>query len=51
MLDHKPVDGTGDTLSDADRLAWLEIIFSIVKIFYALVSQDLPEYFEVGFLI
>lgn len=51
MLEHKPVDGTGDSLSHEDRLAWLEIIFSIVKIFYSLVSQDLPEYFEVGFLI
>lgn len=50
MLEHKPVEDSSDSLSYADRVAWLDIILSIVKIFHSLVSQDLPEYFEVDFL-
>jgi exportin-2 (importin alpha re-exporter) len=47
MLQYLPDQQANAQLSYTDRLSWLKIVLELTRIYHSLVSQDLPEYFEV----
>lgn len=47
LLEFLPQPGQADAMSVPERQAWLEAMVLITEIYLSLVSQDLPEYFEV----
>lgn len=47
MQFYLPDQEGGTQLSPTDRISWLQIVLELTRIYHSLISQDLPEYFEV----
>lgn len=51
MQFYLPNQEGGTQLSLTDRVSWLQIVLELTRIYHSLISQDLPEYFEVIYLL